>query len=324
MPLFRMRKNTQPLFRSRLHLGQAFLGPLFIVSFVLGLSGLIVWVGLRERDFGMEAFGVLFGLLGCYMVYYYLRFFFRLVLYPDHILRKGLFERREILYDQIKNIQLGIKAPESFLWATQDTEAAVVHPKQGQPLVIFLKYYQNNARLQQLLAALAQKNRSKTPFTLPSRSPVVSTVNWPAGLSYREYHGNLFLTLNFWLILFILGCGLIPLWNDSANPSPYLLIPFTIVGLMAWWLHGQLHYFRLGKGHFAVRRHGWPGMRTYRTEDIREIVFEQPYRRSSTLRVITTDFRSRTFGAGSLSHKKWRQLRKELKGAGIKVRGRVG
>jgi hypothetical protein len=59
----------------------------------------------------------------------------------------------------------------------------------------------------------------------------------------------------------------------------------------------------------------------YRLDDIKEVVFEQqdsnmPY----SLRIISVDFESDLYMAGTLRNKKWRQLQENLEDKNINVR----
>jgi hypothetical protein len=58
----------------------------------------------------------------------------------------------------------------------------------------------------------------------------------------------------------------------------------------------------------------------YRLSDIREVVFELPYKMPVSLRIITNDFESKLYPAATLWSKKWIELKDELEKKNIKVR----
>ena len=52
--------------------------------------------------------------------------------------------------------------------------------------------------------------------------------------------------------------------------------------------------------------------RTYDVNDIIEANIERPYKRSTSLRITTRDFKTKLYPAGSLRQKHWNTLRKKL------------
>ena len=58
----------------------------------------------------------------------------------------------------------------------------------------------------------------------------------------------------------------------------------------------------------------------YLLTDIKEVVIETPHRLSTSLRIITTDYRDKLYPAGSLSDKTWKKMMEQLRNDKIKVR----
>ena len=58
----------------------------------------------------------------------------------------------------------------------------------------------------------------------------------------------------------------------------------------------------------------------YLIKDIREIVFEEPHKMSTSLRVITNNYESKLYPAGSIRQKSWRKIKEEITAYGVKVR----
>ena len=86
-----------------------------------------------------------------------------------------------------------------------------------------------------------------------------------------------------------------------------------------------LYYFYLSPKYLVIIHHLFPWRKkAFEIADIREIVFETPYRESNTLRVITKDFISKKYTAGSLRNTTWKKLKKELKRLKIPVRDEIG
>lgn len=81
---------------------------------------------------------------------------------------------------------------------------------------------------------------------------------------------------------------------------------------------GQLFYFQLDGDRLVVRNHifRWY-QRQYSPEEIGNVSFERRPKSSNVLRILTKDFKSRTFGAGTLWEKHWRELREALEARNI-------
>jgi hypothetical protein len=83
----------------------------------------------------------------------------------------------------------------------------------------------------------------------------------------------------------------------------------------------QLHNFRLNEKLLVVRNHVWLWRNDiYKIEDLREIVFEEPHKMSTSLRVITNNYETKLYPAGSIKNKSWRRLCRRLTELGIPVR----
>ena len=82
-----------------------------------------------------------------------------------------------------------------------------------------------------------------------------------------------------------------------------------------------MNYFELSDTFLLVRNHNliWR-KRFYRLSDIKEIVFEQPEKMPVCLRIVTNDFESKQYPAGTLWNKDWRALKKILTEKNIPVR----
>lgn len=87
----------------------------------------------------------------------------------------------------------------------------------------------------------------------------------------------------------------------------------------------QMFYFLISNQHLIIKNHFFPWLtKYYNLDDIIEIHFEQPWgyrsRRSKSLRVITKDFKTKLYSAGSLQEKHWRMLQQKFESYGIEVK----
>jgi hypothetical protein len=86
-----------------------------------------------------------------------------------------------------------------------------------------------------------------------------------------------------------------------------LLLPIGFVLLLFFIFGIQMNYFIIYDGKLIIKNHYffWR-QKIYDLNEIREMVIETPYRNSDSLRVITNEYSSTLFGAGSLRNNNWR------------------
>ena len=125
--------------------------------------------------------------------------------------------------------------------------------------------------------------------------------------------------ISFWLVIGILGFSA----SSVAGPEHYGLFIFVVsYGLFWFVLHSwMMHYFRVSQNFLVVRNHlaFWKN-KAYRFKEIKEIVFETRDKMPNCLRVITKDFRSKLYPAGTLRDKTWLLMKDKFESHGITVR----
>jgi hypothetical protein len=97
----------------------------------------------------------------------------------------------------------------------------------------------------------------------------------------------------------------------------------SLRGVTIWWFVWSyfLYYFEIRDDELVIKHHNYFWVnRRYPLSDIREVVFETQHKWPNCLRVITTDFTTHLYPAGSLRDKHWLSLAKALAGHGITVR----
>jgi hypothetical protein len=134
------------------------------------------------------------------------------------------------------------------------------------------------------------------------------------------YKGNQFIDF-YGILLWLIISGL--LYVSILNIAHWrVLILFillaSILVLRAVWF---LHYIELSDHYIRIRSHNlfWI-KKLYRLSDIRTVVFEQPYKMPTCIRIITKDFESKSYPAATLWSKKWMQLKEDLEKRNVKVR----
>ncbi|MNL67650.1 hypothetical protein D3C87_1922580 [compost metagenome] len=84
----------------------------------------------------------------------------------------------------------------------------------------------------------------------------------------------------------------------------------------------MLYYFEVSKNFLVVKNHYYFWKKDiYHFSEIKEIVFEGVYgKRPKSLVIITLDFKTERYYAGSLTDKTWLKLKTELENKNIIVR----
>jgi hypothetical protein len=82
-----------------------------------------------------------------------------------------------------------------------------------------------------------------------------------------------------------------------------------------------MFYFKCSENYFVVKNHNllWKN-KIYRLSDINEIVFETQGKQPNCLRIITRDFKSELYPAGTLRDKTWLELKDKLEQHHVQVR----
>jgi hypothetical protein len=82
-----------------------------------------------------------------------------------------------------------------------------------------------------------------------------------------------------------------------------------------------MNFFEIKYGKLIIKNHYFPWKKKeFDLKDIEEVSTETPYRRSTGLRIITYQFESKFYGAGSLRSHTWNDLLKDLESIGIKTK----
>jgi hypothetical protein len=83
----------------------------------------------------------------------------------------------------------------------------------------------------------------------------------------------------------------------------------------------QMNYFLIDNGSLFIKNHYFPWFyKQIKLTDIAEVNIETPYRRSTSLKIVTRDFKSEIYGGGSLRDINWNELLTDLKTIGIPTR----
>ena len=314
---------------SRFHPLKAIFGPFLFCLFLgtLGyfigfLSFLDVESGKVDSIFKTPIYGsplLFIAMIGT--IVHYLKILKKVQISNQGIKAQSLFYSEFIPWDKVRKIELMGKS-QRFI---SPAEATILELRGGQKFELLASFYKNIGALRKSLEQVAESLENERPIEI---SPVEENplANRKVNVDLdrmTKYSGNHLLSINGAMIYVWLSFSVYSIfWQNPYFPS---LLSLSVLILLSGFFYGflghQLHYFRLDKDHLIVKNHVWPWVHhVYRIDNIKQVVFEVPFRRSFSLRIITKDYQSRLFPAGSLRKKNWKALLNRLQDLGLDIR----
>lgn len=235
----------------------------------------------------------------------------------DHrgIKLSNAFKIEFIPWSEFKEIELIGKCP-----MTLSAESTNLILKNGRKIYLITTFYQNMPALRMALDQVNECLSSNKKIALAFHPETSVTSEYVDVKKMTKYAGNHFLSFNG---LVIYGWIFFSIYA-IVYLSSYFGAVLILICMLAFFyslLGYQLHYYYLDSNYLVVRNHVWPWVNhTYRIADIKQIAFEIPYRRSTSLRIITKDYRSKLYPGGSLRNKTWNKLLRDIEEMNIEVR----
>lgn len=246
-------------------------------------------------------------LMGIFLLYSFFGRNARVVFDPEFITAKYLFGTKVYSWAAIKDVFLSRK--EAYLG--QYLEATVIVFVNQEKLILFHDIYRNLAAMRGLIF---QKAREKIRDIVPE----IKEKNL-LSVTRKRYSGNAYTSFN---TLLIAGIGVMFLvLIDPLKPGPRLFFPVGFILMLILGFGTQMHYFFIDDGYLIIKNHYFPWKnKKISLRDIAEVDIETPNKRSTGLRVMSKDFNSELFGAGTLRNINWEELLKDFKLIGIPAR----
>lgn len=228
--------------------------------------------------------------------------------------KKGIqFGKKHYLWDESLEIRITGKGT-GFI--NSYYEATKISFKNQDVIYIHDDYYSNASEIKSFIyQVVINKNETFKPETIFLSNRNLSFEN------LKDFKGHpvfSFRGIAMWaLIVFFVF-----LLFNSRNIRLTSII-FTGVFCIFWFLLNSwmTHYFKASNKYFVIKNHYFFWIeKIYLLEDIQEIVYERHGKQSNALRLITKDFRSKRFLAGTLRDKKWLEMKTYLEDKNIKVR----
>ena len=203
---------------------------------------------------------------------------------------------------------------------TLSAESTYLILKNERKIYLIAKFYQNMPALRMALDQVNECLSSNKEIALAFHPETSVTSGYVDVKKMTKYAGNHFLSFNGLVIYGWIFFSIYAIVYLSSYFGAVLILIFMLVFTYGM-LGSQLHFFYLDNNYLVVRNHVWPWVNhTYRIADIKQIAFEIPYRRSTSLRIITKDYRSKLYPGGSLRNKTWNKLLRDIEEMNIEVR----
>lgn len=246
-----------------------------------------------------------------------LAFCLRSVIYiridPDGILLWSVWSRRTLARSEITGIK-PLNASDDLTLSSAD----------GQDYVLTYDVYRNMPQLKRYL----RDNYSALIEFLPP-GPAGPAATQPQDILDGEeisvFSGSFFTCYYGLYSTVIFGAAAFGIYyaRHAVFALPILLLPFLVPCSIAFWGCGhELYFFRMAGDYLEINNYlfFWY-RRVYRLDEIDRVLFEEPSRRSKSLRVRTKEFESDRYGASALRKKDWRAFYKALQAKQMPIPG---
>lgn len=216
------------------------------------------------------------------------------------------------LWSDLERIQLSGKKPFKFM-LNYPREGMMLKFTGSKEIYLYDDMYLNTAALKQFISHhILNKPYQQSIILEKDKFVDNEQFAWYKGSQWLCFRGII-----LWVVLGLLLFAII-----MANNAGLMMFLFCIGIVCFWILSDVIYYFGLSDNYFAVKNPNLFWIKTkYRLTDIEEVVFEQQHSKMPySVRVITNDFESDLYMAGTLGMKKWHQLQKDLEKKNIRVR----
>jgi hypothetical protein len=265
---------------------------------------------------GGESILIVLGGLMIFMAFYTVYRYFKNapIISADH--NKISFGSSNYYWADVGKIELTGKQPFRYVFEFP-MEGVKFTMKDGQEKYLFDDMYANAWQVKLFIQEVIL-NKSKV-FELPAAGINKSEFDYDV---FETYIGNQFTSLrgiSFWPLFVILVYALFFGAKTDQYSGLVIVVPFALF----WFLFNAwlMNYFRVSENFIVVKNHlaFWKN-NGYRLSDIKEVAFETRDKMPNCLRIITKDFRSKLYPAGTLRDKTWLEMKDKLESRGITVR----
>lgn len=252
-------------------------------------------------------------LLTLYFVKVYLKGSSTIILDQEKI----SIHRESFYWTDLSEIQITGKINLHTLFGIREEGTTLKFTTNDEPLYIIDSYYQNSAEIKSFIYihSKAFKNCQEKPLSVSSTKVLNDFFVDFKGSAILSFRGMIlwgFIIFMIYIFFFTPS----PLAN---NERLALILFFSAL----WFCLNaySMYYFSLSQKYFKIRNHYFLWVnKDFELDDIFEIIFESHPKQANRLRIITKEFKSSVYLAGSLSDEEWLELKVELEKQIIKVR----
>lgn len=294
---------------SKRHPYKFYLTLLLVNLFIFSLGALFLIPSIRESNNKLSLLSLVFFALAIFMDFVFIKNSPKIVLSTKGLLFKNDFYS----WDNLSSTKLTGK---SNLFFTP-TECATLIFKDAITIHIFDDLYSNSSEMKHFIQEVVIGK--KDVFKALNKNINSNNIDSEFFVSYKGNPIFSFRGILMWgLILFII---LLPIFSKRTLniKGLFFLIPFC----SCWFLLNSwmMHYFEISKNFFIVKNHYFFWIKdSYSIAEIKEIVFESQPKQANKLRIITKNFKTKFYLAGSLTDKTWIEMKKDLESKNIIVR----
>jgi len=306
-----------------------FVFPFFFLFFLAGIFFLVspgTIEGSGHPDNMLWIPGLLFTGMGGTFTYITLKKMVVVRIYPDRIELKSLFFEETIFKEEISTIDISARENIGSMGSNRPTNAIAICYRETEKVVLADMFYRNSAELKRTLQEYFLPGAGAAPL-FPEN--IDGKVPLPSGEEdvAERFSGNAFLSVNgITLVGAALALFLLVPHHRHRDTDPVFLtyVPMLVLLPLYFALGSQMCYFKVSDKYLIIKNQFLPWYRRdYKLDEIKDVVFENPPKRSYCLRVNTQDLSSRSFSAGSLREDTWKALAKRLDKSGISVRSEI-
>ncbi|WP_131450683.1 hypothetical protein [Flavobacterium subsaxonicum] len=299
---------------------------LIVVFFALLLLGLLMAYSFLDKNSNnpKEYFNLL---LGAALVFYA---FFNVYGYFKHtpkiVIDRKIFRVANTSYrlEDIRSLKLTGKNGHTYL-TLASKEAAEIIFEDGYVVYINDSLYANSSQLKVFLEDVYNRKNDGITEQVLIKEPLLEkrVSSNKQSIDYKYYKGlYIFSTPG---LVTIVCATIIIVQLLMANSDAALYIFFAIFLLFFQLIFISRFYYFLANDNFLIVKSSFLFWKrhTYPLSTIKEVVFELSSKKTNGLRIITTDYTTRIYLAGSLQKRHWKALKLHLEQHNIPVRNEL-
>jgi hypothetical protein len=315
-PALRQCKTLSVIFMkelvSRKHILKFYLALFLSCSSLLIIATVLLREFLNQRTsnylYPKHYFLLVISILICFIIVYILYAYFKNAPRIKVNSHSITFNNEEFYWLDIEHIELVGKKRFPFL-GNYYMEAASFSFKNGISKIIFDDMYSNTWEIKSFIKMVVI---DKIEFSEGSISPIDNgSLTFDFCDTFKGNQITSFRGICLWgFIGFFVFKALIS--RTPVNIEGLLFISgFSLLWFIAFSY--QMHYFQVSDNYFIIRNHNffWK-KKVYNIDEINEVVFETQGKMPNCLRILTKDFKSKLYPAGTLRVNNWLDLKDKL------------